>query len=128
MASKKRGRPVSGKKVIGIDKTEAGNKSKLKRAKGRMQYKFMKVPDDLKNFIKPNSGGQAPVHAVKTAAKKKAYMKKHGITDKRSVVILHKDNNKGNNSMSNLKVGLRSKNTADSNKARAKKGKSKKKK
>ena len=121
--AKKRGRPASGKKVAGIDNTPAGNKSKLKRAKGRMQYKFMKVPDDLKNFIKPNSGGQAPVHAVKTAAKKKAYMKRNGITNKRNVVIEHRDSNKNNNSMSNLKVSTRAKNTANSNRARAKKKK-----
>jgi hypothetical protein len=127
MATKKRGRPRGKGKVKGIDTTPAGNKSKLKRAKGRMQYKFMKVPDDLKSFIKPNSGGQAPVHAVKTARKKKAYMKRNGITNKRNVVIEHKDGNKSNNSMSNLKVSTRAKNTANSNKARARKTKKRKK-
>jgi len=119
----KRGRPASGKKVMGIDTTPAGNKSKLKMAKGRMPYRFMKVPDDIKDFIKPNSGGQAPVHAVKTASKKKAYMKKNGITNKRNVVIEHRDNNKNNNAMSNLKVSTRASNTSASNKARAKKKK-----
>jgi hypothetical protein len=121
MAAKKRGRKTSGKKIKGIDLTPAGNKSKLKRAKGRMQYKFMKVPDDLKDIVSPNSGGQAPVHAVKTARKKKAYMKKHGITNKRNVVIEHISGNKSDNSMSNLKVSTRAKNTANSNRARAKK-------
>jgi len=114
-------RKASGKKIKGIDLTPAGNKSNLKLAKGRMQYKFMKVPDNLKGVVSPNSGGQAPAHQVIMGKKIKAFMQSHPGVSRRNVVVLHKNSNKNNNSPSNLKVGLRSKNTADSNKARAKK-------
>jgi hypothetical protein len=109
------------KKVIGIDRTPAGNKSKKTLAQGRMEYKFAKPGKGDGDVVKTNSSGVAQKHRVVAAAKIRAYKKAHPNVKASDIVVKHRNNLKSDNRLSNLVVSTRASNTADSNRARKRK-------
>lgn len=102
------------KKVIGIDVTKAGNKSQKTMAKGRQEYIFSK-PSSPKSPANHglNSSGQKQTHIVKME-------EKIGRRLREGEAVQHKNDNKSDNRLSNLSLSTRAKNTAKSNKMRAK--------